>query len=191
MPVGGKCAPHIPPSESYQYLGVQVNLELDWGDQWGAVLKKVSEEAGVIAGCGGTTTQKIKLVEMVMRPAMRYSMAVVPYTWAQIQSLHSALMNCVRRSCGLSRYVSTLLMMADRESFGIGVDSAFHTYVYTLAQATEDLLADPGDRGGMARGLWRTHEKVGACDTESVQPRVLAQLPTLTARTQLAQLGIT
>eukprot|EP00976_Prorocentrum_cordatum_P033070 673711-Prorocentrum_minimum.AAC.1 len=23
MPVGGKYAPHIPPSESYQYLGVQ------------------------------------------------------------------------------------------------------------------------------------------------------------------------
>eukprot|EP00959_Pyramimonas_sp_CCMP1952_P225771 4721036-Pyramimonas_sp.AAC.1 len=43
----------------------------------------------------------------------------------------------------------------------------------------------------MARGLWRTHEKVGNCDTESLQPRVLAQLPTLVARTQLAQLGIT
>eukprot|EP00959_Pyramimonas_sp_CCMP1952_P427580 8955064-Pyramimonas_sp.AAC.1 len=82
-------------------------------------------------------------------------------------------------------------MMTDKGSFGVGVDSAFHTYVYTLAQATEDLLADPGDRGGMAQGLWRTHEKVGTRDTESVQPRVLAQLPTLIARTQLAQLGIT
>eukprot|EP00959_Pyramimonas_sp_CCMP1952_P072738 1519840-Pyramimonas_sp.AAC.1 len=63
---------------------MQVNLELNWrSDQWGMTLKKVSEEAEIIAGCGGTTaTQKIKLVEMVMRPAMRYSMAVVPCTWA-------------------------------------------------------------------------------------------------------------
>eukprot|EP00959_Pyramimonas_sp_CCMP1952_P042775 894713-Pyramimonas_sp.AAC.1 len=81
--VGGKCAPHIPPSDSYQYLGVQVNLELNWSDQWGTTLKKVSEEAEVIAGCGGTAAQKVKLVEQVMRPAMRYAMAVVPYTWAQ------------------------------------------------------------------------------------------------------------
>eukprot|EP00959_Pyramimonas_sp_CCMP1952_P257326 5376261-Pyramimonas_sp.AAC.1 len=43
----------------------------------------------------------------------------------------------------------------------------------------------------MARGLWRTHAHIQASDTESVRPKALAQLPTLTARTQLAQLGIT
>eukprot|EP00959_Pyramimonas_sp_CCMP1952_P228944 4787299-Pyramimonas_sp.AAC.2 len=77
--------------------------------------------------------------------------------------------------------------MANRGDFGVGVNSAFHTYVYTLLQATEELLVDPRDRGSMAR----THEKIGASDTVSMQPRTLAQLPTLTARTQLAQLGIT
>ena len=118
-------------------------------------------------------------------------MAVVPYTWAQVQGFHNTLMNCVRRSCGLSRHASTLFMMADRGDFGVGVDSAFHTYVYTLLQATEELLVDPGDRGSMARGLWRTRAHIQAGDTASVRPKALAQLPTLTARTQLAQLGIT
>ena len=112
-----------------------MNLELKWSNQWGTTLKKVSEEAEVIAGCGGTAAQKIKLVEQVMRPAMRYAMAVVPYTWAQVQGFHNTLMNCVRRSCGLSRHASTLFMIADKGDFGVGVDSAFHTYVYTLLQA--------------------------------------------------------
>eukprot|EP00959_Pyramimonas_sp_CCMP1952_P459902 9479002-Pyramimonas_sp.AAC.1 len=43
----------------------------------------------------------------------------------------------------------------------------------------------------MARGLWRTHAHIRAGDTASVPPNALAQLPTLTARMQLAQLGIT
>eukprot|EP00976_Prorocentrum_cordatum_P111533 1195380-Prorocentrum_minimum.AAC.3 len=76
MPVGGKCAPHVPPSDSYQYLGVHAG-------EPGTELEERSVGDDPQEGCGGTTaTQKIKLVEMVMRPAMRYSMAVVPCTWA-------------------------------------------------------------------------------------------------------------
>eukprot|EP00240_Pyramimonas_obovata_P017607 CAMPEP_0118938824 /NCGR_PEP_ID=MMETSP1169-20130426/27198_1 /TAXON_ID=36882 /ORGANISM="Pyramimonas obovata, Strain CCMP722" /LENGTH=47 /DNA_ID= /DNA_START= /DNA_END= /DNA_ORIENTATION= len=43
--------------------------------------------------------------------------------------------------------------MEDRSNYGVGVESAFHTYVYTVADSLKALQQDEGDRGRMARGL--------------------------------------
>ena len=105
--------------ESYRYLGVLINLELDWTEQWAALMEKVAEEAHLINSCGATTGQQLHLANTVMRPAIRYSMSIVPYTWDRIQGLHSVLMNCARRASGLSRRASTLLMMKPRGEYGV------------------------------------------------------------------------
>jgi hypothetical protein len=67
---------------------VLTNLELDWTEQWEALMEKVTEEAYFINSCGATTWQQLNMVNTAMRPAIQYPMTVVPYTWDGIQGLH-------------------------------------------------------------------------------------------------------
>ena len=146
--------------ESYQYLVLMVNLELKWGEQWKSVLNELTRKAPLITGCSGRPQQKLKLVESVMRSGIRYSMSVVPYTWEQIQGFHDILMTCARRSCGLSKKASTLLMMRGKgELAGVGVDSVFHTSVYAQVDTVHELMEKLDDRGDIALGLWEAHAK--------------------------------
>jgi len=191
LTIQGHNIPHMTEHESYRYLGVLINLELDWTEQWSSLMEKVTEEAHLINSCGATTGQQLHLTNTVMRPAIRYSMSVVPYTWDRIQGLHSVLMNCAKKACGLSKRASTLLMMKPREEFGVGVESIYHTYIYTALDATDNLFQSGDDRGRMARGLWEAYTAtIGTTDIHKVNQKTTSQLPTLLLRTQLAQLGI-
>ena len=137
LTIQGHSIPHMNEHESYRYLGVLVNLDLDWTKQWAVLMEKVNEEAHLINSCGATTGQQLHLANTVMRPAiLRYSMSIVPYTWDMIQGLHSVLMNFARKASGLSRRASTLLMMKPRGEYGVGVESIYHTYIYTALDAT-------------------------------------------------------
>ena len=191
LTIQGHTIPHMTSHESYRYLGVLINLELDWTEQWAALMAKVTEEAHLINTCGATTGQQLHMVNTVMRPAIRYSMTVVPYTWDRIQGLHAVLMNCARKAGGLSCRASTLLMMRPKGEYGVGMDSVYHTYIYTALDATDSLFQSQDDRGRMARGLWDSHTyTIDKSDIHKVDQRSIARLPTLLLRTQLAQLGI-
>ena len=122
---------------------------------------------------------------------MRYPMGVVPYTWAQVQGMHSGLMNCARKGCGLSRCASTLFMMTDKGSYGVGVESAFHTYVNTTVESLRALQQDDGDRGRMARGLWRAYDNlVVGGRLDSTKLAGATQLPMLHMRAQMEECGV-
>jgi hypothetical protein len=73
LTIQGHNIPHMTERESYRYLGVLINLELDWTEQWAALMEKVTtEEAHLINSCGATTGQQLHLANTVMRPAIRY-----------------------------------------------------------------------------------------------------------------------
>jgi hypothetical protein len=73
----------------------------------------------------------------------------------------------------------------------VGVESIYHTYIYTALDATDNLFKSFDDRGRMARGIWEAYTAtVGTTDIRKVNQKSIAQLPTLLLRTQLAQLGI-
>eukprot|EP00959_Pyramimonas_sp_CCMP1952_P446817 9355876-Pyramimonas_sp.AAC.1 len=127
-------------------------------------------------------------------------MAIAPCARHHVQGLHRMLIVvCTRRSCGLSFNARTLFMLTGREDCGLGIDSAYHAYVYTVVQAMEELLGDPGDRGGwVARGLWgpitdreRVYTGSGNQSLCEVTSGTMAQLPFLTVRLQLMQVGVT
>jgi hypothetical protein len=82
-------------------------------------------------------------------------------------------------------------MMKPRGEFGVGVESIYHTYIYTALDATDNLFQSGDDRGRMAQGLWEAYTTtIGTTDIHKINQKTIAQLPTLLLRTQLAQLGI-
>jgi hypothetical protein len=44
-------------------------------------------------------------------------------------------------------------MMRPRGEYGVGIESIYHTYIYTALDATDSLFQSQDDRGRMARGL--------------------------------------
>ena len=62
LTIQGKQIPHMGADESYQYLGILVNLNLNWGEQWKSVLSELARKAPLITGCSGRPQQKLKLV---------------------------------------------------------------------------------------------------------------------------------
>ena len=151
LTIQGHSILHMTEHESYRYLGVLINLELDWTEQWSSLMEKVTEEAHLINSCGAIhhRATRLHLANTVMRPAIRYSMSVVPYTWDRIQGLHSVLMNCARKACGLSKRASTLLMMKPREEFGVGGREHLpHLHIHSLRCDRQPLPV---------RGRQRTH----------------------------------
>ena len=190
--IQGKLIPHMRADESYQYLGILVNLNLNWGEQWKSVLSELARKAPLITGCSGRPQQKLKLVESVMRSGIRYSMSVVPYTWEQIQGFHDILMTCARRSCGLSKRASTLLMMRGKgEIGGVGVDSVFHTYVYAQVDTVHELMEKLDDRGDIALGLWEAHAKSSHKNkVKASRGSCTTRLPILHVMSQLEEVGV-
>ena len=183
--------PYLEPRESYVYLGTHINLTMDWRDHWESTCKKMREAAEATSASCAKVTQKLRLLEMVVRPIMRYSMSAVPFTWTQVHMLNGILMGAARRSCGLSRVASTGLMMADRQDFGVGLKSAHHTYAEVLLDTTMKTLNGGDDIGTMTRGLWAHHQNhlmKGGMDT--LQDNVLARYPTMRAVVYLNALGI-
>eukprot|EP00959_Pyramimonas_sp_CCMP1952_P406264 8514440-Pyramimonas_sp.AAC.1 len=130
--VGGKCAPHhIPPSDSYI-----------------PILRGAGELRTGLERPVGDDTHEGKRGGRGDRGVWWYRSS----SKGEAGGTGHAACDAVRHAP--MRHASTLFMIADNKGdFGVGVDSAFHTYyVYTLLQATEELLVDPGDRGSMARG---------------------------------------
>ena len=66
----------------------------------------------------------------------------------------------------------------------MGVDSAYHTYIYETVENLNETLGERGDRGRMAKGL-KAHSKVvkGGAGTYVLMSK-LAQLPTLSRQIQ-------
>ena len=61
LTIQGHNIPHMTEHESYRYLDVLINLELDRTEQWAALMEKVTEEAHLINSCGATTGQQLHL----------------------------------------------------------------------------------------------------------------------------------
>jgi hypothetical protein len=57
LTIKGHNIPHMNEHESYRYLGVLINLALDWTEQWTALMEKVTEEAHFFISCRATTGQ--------------------------------------------------------------------------------------------------------------------------------------
>ena len=118
-------------------LTLKLNLAMDWTSNFLKVRDKIQSTAEAASHSGGLPTQKLAMLETVVRPVLRYHMSAAPFSWNQIDNLNGILMRAARKACGLSRHASTGLMMEPRDNFGVGVDSVHLTYAMDLYNMTQ------------------------------------------------------
>lgn len=73
----GKEIPFLPPEESYRYLGIYVNLKLDWKKQLDVMENKVIRQTNYLRHRAFTGAQTIKIVNKVIIPSVMYRASVI------------------------------------------------------------------------------------------------------------------
>jgi hypothetical protein len=91
---GGKEIPFLAPEESYRYLGIYVNLKLDWKKQLDVIEKKVIRQTNYLRHRAFTGAQTIKIVNKVIIPSVMYRASVIQIptrTLKRLDAITSAL----------------------------------------------------------------------------------------------------
>ena len=71
--------PTIKPEDSYKYLGIWVNLRLDWTKQIAVTNKNFYIHMGYLARKCFTATQTIEIINLIVYPAITYHMGVITF----------------------------------------------------------------------------------------------------------------
>ena len=74
-------------NEAYIHLGAHLVPTLQWNIQTHATMTKLTKQCKDLINCPATMTQKIKMVDTVIRPGVTYSFYIVPYSMPTIHKL--------------------------------------------------------------------------------------------------------
>ena len=142
-----------PDLEPYKYLGVWLTPTLNWRHQHKALKESAIETADAILRSPASAAQRLRLIETLLRPRIRYSFATGAYTAADIAQLDGLLACTAKYAWHLPRGTPTALVHEDRERGGMGVTSLKEEYVKEQTAALTDALNDPGRLGAVTCAL--------------------------------------
>ena len=144
--IGQNTVPFLHPhDEPYRYLGVLLTPSLNWSHQRAALVDTVIEKADGILRSMASDEQKLRLIDTLLRPHIRYSLCTGAYNSADIACLDGLLTRLAKYALRLPTSTPTALVQEDRHRGGLGVTSLQETYVTELvAKLTDAINADGG-----------------------------------------------
>jgi hypothetical protein len=69
----------IKPNQSYKYLGIEINLNLDWGDQKTILETSVNKFSNFLKGKHITIQQKITIFNVILAAKFAYRMNIIKF----------------------------------------------------------------------------------------------------------------
>ena len=126
-------------------------MTLDWRHQHRKILDKVRERLEHLRASFTTPAQKVRIVEMAIKPAITYASCVAPYTKADIRALDSAITYAIKRAYGLPSSAPTSMVHEDVDAFGMGCESLAAAYAHRDAVALTESLRDKGRIGTVTK----------------------------------------
>ena len=86
----------------------------------------------LIADSPLTVNQKLRIIRMVLLPAIRYSMTVAPFDSTGLNRLDGAVAAAGRKALGLSKTVTTAMLILPVQEFGVGLGTVRGMYTEVL-----------------------------------------------------------
>ena len=155
--LSGQPIPHLPPHQSYKYLGVWVNVNLVWTEQFKATLNNLKHKGDTLLNCSLPLAIKLEMLHKVVRPTATYAFPLAIYTKQQIDSLDTALASYGRKIMNLPTGFPTTALLQPKEKGGAGLLSYHLDYKQlNVTQATKT-LNDQGRLGLVSRKLLQHH----------------------------------
>ena len=93
--------PILHQNEPYVYLGIQLIPSLKWNTQQAITMNKLMKQAQLLLQSPATQKQKLKMVDIVIRPGIAYSFYAVPYSMPTITKLDKKIIGFQKTICGL------------------------------------------------------------------------------------------
>ena len=189
--MGEHTVPNIPPSQPYVYLGVHIPLTLDFRAHVATLKERVRQRSRAIANAKCNPGLALRMLEMVVRPAVRYSMGLGVLSLADVRSLNSDFAAAAKKVCGLPATSASLACYRRRDDYGLGVDPLLLTHLHATCEQVTELLNSVEDLGEMFRGLLAHHSRSTALAGFSAIPCGASRArPVLRLLSQATRMGI-
>ena len=123
VPGAARPVPFLPPSKPYPYLGVLLSIALDWAPQLQALKTAILDKARAMLAADVPPLAALAMIDRVIKPKIRHSMVVCPFSMAQIHELDTLLARIARAFMRLGASFPTRALLATRDQHGVGVVS--------------------------------------------------------------------
>ena len=116
-------------------------------------INKVKQQSQLLANSPASFTQKIKILNTVIKPRIAYAYYAVPFSKPDIKKLDKILSKLTKDICHISKSTANILTHLPHENFGINATSLLPDYVRCIGQQLLQALNDPGQLGTIYQGL--------------------------------------
>ena len=140
-------------NEPYTYLGIQLIPSLKWNLQKEITINKVKQQSQSLANSSANLTQKIKILNTVIKPRIAYAYYAVPFSKPDIKKIDKILSKLTKDICHIPKSTANILTHLPHDKFGINVTSLLPDYVRCIGQQLIQVLNDPGQLGIIYQGI--------------------------------------
>jgi hypothetical protein len=131
-----------PPKQPFKYLGIHLTMDLQWNHQFTQLLATVKNRLSHLNSTWLARHHKLRVISSCIRPVIRYTLPVAPYTRTQLQALDAQLTATTKQAMGLPVCAGTAFAHEDLAHGGLSCPSLQVEYHQVLA---ERLLATAND----------------------------------------------
>jgi hypothetical protein len=136
--------PVLHQNEPYIYLGIQLIPSLKWKTQQATTMNKLIKQTQLLLNSPATLKQKLKIVDIVIRPRIAYSFYVVPYSMPNIAKLDQKIIALQKAICGLPKSTPNITTKLPHDQFGLNAQSLKTKYLTCIGKQLHNALNDPG-----------------------------------------------
>jgi hypothetical protein len=179
------------PRAPFRHLGLLLTMDLNFSYQLKAALSQLREGVTALKRSHASRSQKERIIQTNLRPALTYVMAAAPYSMADIRLLDSLLTRATKDAHGLTISMPTAAAHEDKQYGGLGCHSLQVEYATICVQQLTRALNNTGPLGKLARALLG-HQRQ-ALDELSTNhlPHTLSQSMCLRQLLLMKQCGLT
>jgi hypothetical protein len=169
LAIQGKPIPFLPHMESYTYLGIPLNLALNWTPALQTLIQKIQQKGrALLSNQQLTAAERHRILMETIIPMADYKLTLAIFTPAQIDLIQGHMARIIKLSHGLPPYFPTYATFNTHKEGGIGSGSLFHRCIKNVNRDITHILNDQGRVGTVSRALgaaqhknWQAHPKLG------------------------------
>jgi hypothetical protein len=145
--------PVLHQNEPYVYLGIQLIPSVKWKAQQAITMNKLIKQTQLLLQSPATLKQKLKMVDIVIRPGIAYSFYAVPYSMPNITKLDKKIIGLQKSICGLPKSTPNITTKLPHDQYGLDAQSLKTEYLTCISKQLRNALNDPGRLGTIYKGL--------------------------------------
>jgi ribonuclease HI len=143
------------PKQPFRHLGVLLTMDLNYKPQLQATLEQVRSMTQNLRKSLASASQKQRIIEQSIRPAITYAFAAAPYTLAEIKCLDSQLTRATKQAHGLPNSMSTAAAHLRKLKGGLGCHSLEVEYNKIGVERLTRSLNNAGTLGVLSNELYK------------------------------------